>query len=156
MRVARLQHRFVEYMPEEPEAGVVYVSVEFGTVIHMCCCGCGNQVVTPLSPTDWQLTYDGESISLYPSIGNWSFDCRSHYWIKNNRISWAPAWTRTEIETGRSRDREHKQRHFSATPERRADTAESLPADTVQETPLQSAVDRTDENFLSTVWRRLF
>ena len=31
----------------------------------------------------------GERALLYPSIGNWQFPCRSHYWIRRNRIIWA-------------------------------------------------------------------
>lgn len=147
MRVARLQHRFVEYMPEEPEAGVLYVSVEFSTVIHTCCCGCGNQVVTPLSPTDWQLTYDGESISLHPSIGNWSFDCRSHYWIKNNRVSWAPAWTRAEIDAGRTRDRARKQQQFDDAPLETVGTPASTP---------EPVTDGLQPSLWVRVWRWLF
>jgi len=70
----------------------------FGTVVHKCCCGCGNEVVTPLSQTDWQLSFDGESISLYPSIGNRNFKCKSHYWIKNNNVIWCKKmrWPSTE------------------------------------------------------------
>jgi hypothetical protein len=84
-----LQHRFVEFMPETLEEGVLYVSMEYCTAIHNCVCGCGNKVVTPISPTDWQLQFNGKSVSLKPSIGNWSFDCQSHYWITNNKVSWA-------------------------------------------------------------------
>jgi hypothetical protein len=40
---------------------------------------------SPLSPTDWKLTFDGVSVSLHPSDGNWSFPCRSHYRIEYNR-----------------------------------------------------------------------
>jgi hypothetical protein len=47
-----------------------------------CCCGCGHEVVTPFSPTDWKLTFDCVSVSLYPSIGNWSPPCRAHYFIE--------------------------------------------------------------------------
>ncbi|WP_353963011.1 DUF6527 family protein [Streptomyces sp. NBC_00365] len=36
-------------------------------------CGCGRKVVTPLAPQEWKLTLDGVSVSLHPSIGNWSF-----------------------------------------------------------------------------------
>ena len=32
--------------------------------------------------------FDGRTISLNPSIGNWSYPCRSHYWIKGNRVVW--------------------------------------------------------------------
>ncbi|GAO01298.1 hypothetical protein PSR1_00151 [Anaeromyxobacter sp. PSR-1] len=82
-------HRFVDQVPEDLEDGVVYVSIPFSTVIHKCCCGCGHEVVTPLSPHGWQLIFDGQSVSLHPSIGNRALPCRSHYWIKNNRVHWA-------------------------------------------------------------------
>jgi hypothetical protein len=51
-----------------------------------CACGCGKEVVTPLSATDWKLIFDGKTVSLDPSIGNWGFPCRSHYWVRNNRM----------------------------------------------------------------------
>ena len=96
-----LTHRFVETVPEHLEQDVIYVSFEFATVIHLCCCGCGGEVVTPLSPNDWKLTFNGESIALHPSIGNWSFPCRSHYWIRRNCVEWAPLWTDEEVRHGR-------------------------------------------------------
>jgi hypothetical protein len=107
-----LQHRFVEFMPETLEEGVLYVSMEYCTAIHNCVCGCGNKVVTPISPTDWQLKFDGKSISLKPSIGNWSFDCQSHYWITNNHIHWAGKWDKAEIEEGRRADQNRKHVYF--------------------------------------------
>ena len=107
-----LQHRFVEFMPETLQEGVLYVSMEYCTAIHNCVCGCGNKVVTPISPTDWQLQFDGRSVSLKPSIGNWSFDCQSHYWIINNKVSWAGKWDKAEIEEGRRADKDKKQNYF--------------------------------------------
>lgn len=84
-----LVHRFVHQVPEDLEDGVVYVSIPFSTVIHKCCCGCGHEVVTPLSPkTGWKLIFDGESISLHPSIGNRALPCQSHYWIEKNQVLW--------------------------------------------------------------------
>ncbi len=83
-----LAPKFVKYIPSTLEEGTIYISREFGTAIHVCVCGCGNQVVTPLSPEDWQLTVQNNSISLYPSIGNWNFKCKSHYWIRNSKIIW--------------------------------------------------------------------
>lgn len=80
----KMKHEFVKSVPKNPEKGVIYVSIDYATVIHQCCCGCGREVVTPLSPTDWQLSFDGQTVSLDPSIGNWSFPCQSHYWIRNN------------------------------------------------------------------------
>ena len=100
----RVEHRFVDRIPDVLEERVVYVAIEFATVVHRCCCGCGHEVVTPLSPTDWTLTFDGETISLDPSIGNWSFQCQSHYWIRRNRVRWAPRWSKGQIAAVRAHD----------------------------------------------------
>lgn len=108
-----LTHQFVEYVPEQLEPGVLYVSIPYATVVHKCCCGCGQEVVTPLSPTDWELTFDGKTVSLDPSIGNWNFPCQSHYWIKRNHVHWAPQWSRADIDAGRAQDRSAKQRYFA-------------------------------------------
>jgi hypothetical protein len=107
-----MKHEFVDVLPEELKEGVIYVSVNYAIVVHKCACGCGSEVVTPLSSTDWKLTCDGESITLYPSIGNWNFDCKSHYWIRNNKVKWSDKWSESEIELGRVRDREHKTEHY--------------------------------------------
>lgn len=100
-----LKHQFVEFIPDKIEAETIYISMAYCTAIHKCVCGCGNEVVTPISPTDWSLTFHGDSISLYPSIGNWNFDCNSHYWIINNRVKWSTKWSRAKIEKGREKDR---------------------------------------------------
>ena len=107
-----LKHEFVEYVPNDLKDGVVYVSIVYATAVHRCCCGCGSEVVTPISPVDWQLTFDGESISLHPSIGNWGFHCRSHYWIRRNRVVWAPQWSQKEIEAGRAEDKLAQETYF--------------------------------------------
>ena len=110
--MARIRHRFVECIPEEIEEGTLYISVEYTTAVHKCCCGCGSEVVTPLSPTDWKLSFDGETISLDPSIGNWGMDCKSHYWIEDSVVRWVPRWSEEQIEEGRARDRWAKRRYF--------------------------------------------
>ena len=107
-RINSVQHEFVNYVPETLDEGVLYVSISFATVMHRCCCGCGNEVVTPLDPTDWQMTFDGKSVSLSPSIGNWSLACQSHYWIYRNQIRWARRLSLFEIKTGRAIDRIRK------------------------------------------------
>ena len=112
-----LQHRFVEFIPETLEDGVLYVSMEYCTAIHKCVCGCGNKVVTPISPTGWQLEFDGKSISLSPSIGNWNFDCQSHYWIKKNEIQHAKKWDQYEIQDGRDMDLKMKDDFYSSAEE---------------------------------------
>ena len=108
-----LQHEFVKTIPETLKDGTLYVSVDYATAAHKCCCGCGREVVTPLSPTDWKFTYDGQSISLFPSIGNWNFECRSHYWIDGSRVMWADQWSDEMIATGRARDRLAKSNYYA-------------------------------------------
>jgi hypothetical protein len=106
-----LTHEFVEHLPDELTDGIIYISIPYATVAHKCCCGCGHEVVTPLSPTDWELTFDGRTVSLDPSIGNWSFPCQSHYWIIRNTVRWSRPWSQKEIEKGRARDRLAKKRY---------------------------------------------
>lgn len=90
MKVEALKPEFVEFMPDVLEEGIIYISIKFSVAIHKCCCGCGHKVVTPLTPpSGWKLTVDGESVSLDPSIGSWNLDCKSHYWIKCNKVQWA-------------------------------------------------------------------
>lgn len=109
---AHLIPEFVDAIPAKIEQGKLYISMEFATSVHSCACGCGMEVVTPFSPTDWKLAFDGVSISLSPSIGNWSFPCRSHYWIRNNQVQWAGEWTAEEIAAGRASDQRNKERQF--------------------------------------------
>lgn len=118
-----MTHKFVKFIPNELEDDILYISLDFCTVVHKCCCGCGNEVVTPISPTDWKLIFDGESISLYPSIGNWNFDCKSHYWIKNNKIKWARKWSKEDINIGRQQEYLAKKKYYdSAEPIRKSDS----------------------------------
>lgn len=118
-RATTVSFEFVKYMPESLEEGRLYISIDFATAAHLCCCGCGQKVVTPLSPTDWELTFDRVSVSLSPSIGNWSFECQSHYWIEKNQVHWARRWARWEVEWGRFRDRRAKAAGYSAAGKRK-------------------------------------
>lgn len=112
MKVSRFQHQFVEYVPEQLVEGVVYISIENTAAVHSCACGCGKEVVTPISPTDWQLQFDGISISLEPSIGNWAFPCQSHYFIRNGAVRWAGKMTKEAIQYGKDRDKSAKERYI--------------------------------------------
>jgi len=105
---------FVEFMPKEIDEGVLYVSMEYSVAIHKCACGCGNKVPTPLSPTDWQLFFDGRTVSLEPSVGNWNFPCQSHYFIYRNDVDWAKPMSRQAIEGGRQRNRGAKTRYYAS------------------------------------------
>jgi len=107
-----ISHCFVTHIPKELDDGVLYVSMEYSTAAHACLCGCGKEVVTPLSPTDWQLEFDGVSVSLWPSVGNWSFPCESHYFIVADKVRWSPKLSRRQIEAGRRRSRQLKARQI--------------------------------------------
>lgn len=107
-----LKFKFIEFIPNELEEGILYITVEYKSAVHLCACGCGNKVITPITPTDWKLTYDGKTVTLSPSIGNWNFDCRSHYWIRRNQIINAPNWSQEEIDDTRKRDYKKKWKYF--------------------------------------------
>jgi len=109
-----LKFEFVEYIPDVLEKDTVYISIQFATATHKCCCGCGKEVVTPLSPTDWTLSFDGASVSFSPSIGNWSFPCESHYWITRNRVCWSGKMTKEMISEGRDQNSRAKARIYGS------------------------------------------
>ena len=90
-KIERLHPSFIEHFPDHLEPGVLYVSMKYAICAHSCACGCGQKVITPLSPTKWKLIYDGETVTLYPSIGNYGFPCQSHYFLTKGRIKWIDA-----------------------------------------------------------------
>lgn len=113
IKTKQLRHCFVETMPESIEPGVLYVSMEYATAAHRCCCGCGEEVVTPFSPAQWQMSFNGDAVSLHPSIGNWNLRCLSHYVVREGRVLEAPQWTKEEIESGRFRDKEARAKYLT-------------------------------------------
>lgn len=133
MRHQTLQHRFVRNAPRELESGVLYISMEYSTAVHSCCCGCGERVVTPFAPTDWAMTFDGESVTLDPSVGNWNQDCRSHYVIKRNRVIECGSWTDAQVDAERRRDKRAKRSHYSA-------ASTPAPMDSPRTTPADGTV----------------
>lgn len=76
-------------MPKPLEPGVLYISIQYKTASHLCPCGCGSRIVTPISPARWSMTFDGDTVSLRPSVGNWSLPCKSHYFITRDEVRWA-------------------------------------------------------------------
>jgi hypothetical protein len=114
--MSAFSHEFVEFIPSKLKRGVIYISIPYATATHNCACGCGRKVVTPLTPTDWKLIFDGETVSLSPSIGNWSLECRSHYWILRNRVKWARRWIKAEIDEARAIERNLKSAYYAEHP----------------------------------------
>lgn len=79
---------FVEFIPDELKEKVLYVSKTYETTVHNCFCGCRRQVVVPFSKPHWTITIDGDIVSLSPSIGSWQLPCKSHYFLKKNKVEW--------------------------------------------------------------------
>ena len=97
MKLRHVIPEFVGEIPRELDPGKLYICCRYRAVKHLCACGCGVAINTPLHPTGWTLICDGTSVTLWPSIGNWSEKCQSHYWIRNNKIDWASKWSRRRI-----------------------------------------------------------
>jgi hypothetical protein len=103
----------VRTMPARLEPGVLYVSEAFETAAHLCACGCGAKVRTPLGPAEWTFTDDPEGPSLEPSIGNWQRPCKAHYWIENGRIEWSNQWSPEQIAAGRAWEQLRRERYYA-------------------------------------------
>jgi hypothetical protein len=104
----------VHYIPKELKPGVLYVSEEFDIAIHLCACGCGSRVKTPLGPTEWSISETKSGVTLRPSVGNWQQPCRSHYLITRGKIVWAPQWSAEEIAAGRSQEQQRREAYYDA------------------------------------------
>lgn len=85
MRSDRIGHIFVSEIPRDLEGNTLYVSLTYATAIHLCP-GCERKVVTPFAPESWHLIFDGETVSISPSIWNKAHECQTHYWIDRDRI----------------------------------------------------------------------
>ena len=107
-----LQH--VHYMPKDLAPGVLYVSKEFDIAVHLCPCGCGSKVKTPLGPTEWSVQETKGGPSLRPSVGNWQQPCQSHYWITRGEVEWAGKWTAEQIAAGRQHEQERRTAYYEA------------------------------------------
>lgn len=115
LKLKTIEPEFVEFIPEKLEEGILYISIPYGTASHNCACGCGERVVTPIKPTDWSIIWNGAEVTLFPSIGNWSFACGSHYWIEKNKILPAGKMSTAKIKAGREKDKRDKARYYSGT-----------------------------------------
>lgn len=108
----RLKH--VTTMPQHLEPGILYVSREFETAHHLCACGCGSKVRTPLSPAEWRVEETPQGPTLRPSIGNWQLPCRSHYLITRGDVQWSNRWSDAQIEAGRASDQRRLVAHLES------------------------------------------
>lgn len=104
-RTLPFEHRFVAFIPDELDEGVLYISLEYNTTAHLCFSGCGQRVTATLHPSRWALQYDGETVSLSPSIGNGSLDCNSHYFLRRGQVFSAKPLSPQAIGMSLERDR---------------------------------------------------
>ena len=88
MELTKFEMQLAHRVPEKLKSGLLYVCFDCNVVVHLCACGCGEKVVLPIAPDFWSVKYDGETVSLTPSIGNFQFPCKSHYWIRENKVIW--------------------------------------------------------------------
>jgi hypothetical protein len=118
----KIELQRVRYMPKELKPGVLYVSNEFGAAAHLCACGCGSKIRTPLGPTEWTLQETDRGPTLHPSIGNWQLACQSHYWLRGGEVIWAPKWTAEQIAAGRRGEEKREQVYYDALDRQRGGT----------------------------------
>lgn len=111
-KLTHIQLMRVHYVPKVLEPGLLYVSEEFDAAVHLCACGCGSKVSTPLEPTGWSLHETDQGPSLRPSVGNWQLPCKSHYWIEGGRILWYGTWSPEQIEAGRRAEEARRQEYY--------------------------------------------
>lgn len=111
MRQKLLRHEFVDYIPDTLEFGVLYLALEYGAVMHLCADGCGERISTPLHPAQWSMRFDGETVSLSPSVGS-GLRCGSHYWIRDGVVVWARRMTQDQFARGRASDAADARRHY--------------------------------------------
>jgi len=97
----RFELQAVDFMPAALQPGILYVSEVYSTAAHLCACGCGSKIRTPLGRTEWTVTSRRGLPSLWPSVGNWQKPCRSHYVIEAGEVIWCPAWSPSQVESGR-------------------------------------------------------
>lgn len=106
----RLQR--VEFMPKDMQPGILYYAEEYGAAAHLCACGCGSKIRTPIDDAEWALEVGSGGPSLSPSVGNWQKPCRSHYFIRNGATIWCCQWTEEEIKMGRRIEHQRRVAHL--------------------------------------------
>jgi hypothetical protein len=124
--LTKIELRHVRHIPKELQPGILYVSAEFGTAAHLCACGCGSKIRTPLGPAAWNLEETEAGPTLNPSVGNWQRPCKSHYWIRGGRVLECEEWTPEEIRAGQRAEEKRRQAYYKALDRRRGSDLQRL------------------------------
>lgn len=96
----RMMFDRVQHVPELPdrrewelEDGVLYIADDEPYAAWLCPCGCGRIVVASVEhensthPT-WHIEEKDGKVTLNPSVDSMWWPCRSHYFVRENRIEW--------------------------------------------------------------------
>jgi hypothetical protein len=146
MRIKEIAPEIVELTPQVLAPGRLYISLKYRAAVHLCCCGCGEKVVTPLSNAEWRIEVKQGKATIYPSIGNWAMACQSHYWIRENNVIWSHKFSKERIQAVFERDqRDLKAMHSNAK------TVPGAKRPTVS--PSSSSPARKGERGLKALWR---
>jgi len=87
-KLYEIDYRLVDFIPKDKKFGILYICDAYSVTVHKCACGCGVDVVTPFGDDkSWALTIT-DKVSLSPSIGNFRYPCKSHYFITEGKIKW--------------------------------------------------------------------
>jgi len=104
----------VDFMPTTLEPGILYYAEKYGAAAHLCACGCGTKIRTPIAPTEWAIEDGPKGVSLCPSVGNWQQQCRSHYWITDGEVRWSGQWTESQVAAGRANEEARRAEYFDS------------------------------------------
>nr|WP_315848157.1 DUF6527 family protein [uncultured Rhodoferax sp.] len=151
MRLHRIKHQFVEFIPEKLEPDTLYISLEYNSANHLCACGCGREVVTIIGPADSSITSSGRGVSISTSIGNSNFPCKSHYWIKDSHILWESPMTPQLTALSRARDKAAKAREYGD----RRTGAEAAPTAPSAGASVKPSVPSSTPELTKPWWRKL-
>ncbi|MDC7709053.1 DUF6527 family protein [Vogesella indigofera] len=138
MKTQTIRPVFVTQFPAVFEQGVLYISEEFETAGHLCCCGCGEKVITPLNSAKWRLRKEGDTVSLLPSIGNWNYACKSHYFIIKNQVVEAGQFDDRKIAAVQRRDKQDMARYVA-----RSNAQAARPPATSSEQPAKHSPEKS-------------
>ena len=101
MKTNKFKVEFVDKIPSNLKDGILYVCISCNVIVHRCACGCGERTVTPIDKKyGWKMIYDRQSITLRPSIGNFSIPCQSHYYITENKVEWLESYLQNNTKNG--------------------------------------------------------
>jgi hypothetical protein len=156
MRSTEIIPSFVDSYPDVLKEGVIYVSERFSQATHLCCCGCGTQIVTSLKPAKWSLykSPDG-SITIRPSIGNSNSPCKSHYYITSNVVEWEMPMTPASTNRARRLDQADLLRTYGPRATGQTEELEATPgARPVQNQPPVAASAVKQRGLIARLWAR--